>query len=116
MSLSFQTPAGSLQEISVRLAGSSATAIATGPLFVPWFAVGENNGGTPNLTVVLTDGTTTVYLIGEGAAWNAKAMTAKQGILFDDGYVVPAGWSIKVTSSDASGHMDITGVKFPASS
>lgn len=74
------------------------------------FEVNENNGGTPNLTVAVYDGTNTNYLGAGGATWNAKAVTAKQSIDFDKGYVLALNEKLRITSSDASGHFDIYGL------
>lgn len=86
----------------------------TGQVNVPWFRVSENNGSTPNLTVELYDvANTTSYYLGDatGATWVAKAVTAKQSVAFTDGYVVPLGWKLRITSSDAAGKFDVTGMK-----
>ena len=79
---------------------------------VPWLMVSENAGQTPNLTVDLynVDGTTAYVLGSGGAAWVAKAVTAKQSILFQD-LLVPKGWALRVTSNNASGYFDVVGLK-----
>lgn len=79
---------------------------------VAWMSVGENNGSTPNLTVEVYDGTTSFYLVSsDGTTWVAKAVTAKQGVRFNDGFVIPKGSKVRVTSSDGSGRFDVQGVR-----
>lgn len=104
---------GGTTGIAVNLTGSSATVIEGNANYkkrVVWFRCSENNGGTPNLTVEIYDGTNHFYM-GDagGSTWNAKAMTAKQSVKFDDGYTLGQGQYIRVTSSDASGHISVTG-------
>lgn len=112
-----QAQVASLVPIQAHITSASAVTIADGTntqLFVPWFQVNENNGGTPTLTVAITDGTTTLYLgntTGTMTTWKAKAVTANQSVLFDGGYSIPVGWKLQVTSSDASGHMDVIGLR-----
>jgi hypothetical protein len=109
----FSFEGGAGDPILIKITSSTVTDIvdATSQVArVVWLAVGENNGGTPNLTVEIYDATTSFYLTSGGSLWNAKAMTAKQGVLFDDGYVIPIGSKLRVTSSDASGRMDVTGI------
>ena len=107
-----------VEEIAVKVTSSSATTIVSGvaaPVdpaawLVAKLQVNENNGSTPNLTVDLYDGTTSYYLGAGGSTWVAKAVTAKQSIEFTD-IVVPSGWLLRVTSSDAAGKFDVVGVK-----
>lgn len=105
---------GAVDPIVQRITGSTATIIidatTTGPLFVSWFAVNENSGATPSLTVDIYDGTTAIYLGAGGSAWKAKALTAGQSVVFDAGYAIPLGSTLRVTSSDAAGKMDVVGV------
>lgn len=61
----------------------------------------EWGGNTPNLTIDLYDGTTTIYLR------NALAMTAKQTFVFNDEFVLAQNQVLRVTSSDASGEVDV---------
>jgi len=107
----FNLPIGSVQEIAKKITGSSATTIVGGTddaWYVPWLAVGENNGSTPNLTVDIYDGSTAYYQVAASTLWVAKVVTAKQGVIFYDLYV-PANWLLRVTSSDAAGRFDVTG-------
>lgn len=61
----------------------------------------EWGNGTPTVTIDLYDGTTTYYLR------NALAMTAKQTITFDTEFVLAQNQVLRVTSSDASGEVDV---------
>lgn len=61
----------------------------------------EINGGTPNLTLLKTDGTTTIYYR------NALAMTARQTFILEGPIILQSGWSLKATSSQASGLVDV---------
>lgn len=111
----YQLPlAGGDAAVYQKITGSSATAITdinatAGPVRVPRLQVNENNGGTPSLTVEVTDGTTHYYLGSGGFTWKARAVTALQSVEFTD-FKVPLGFSVKVTSSDASGHFDVIGL------
>lgn len=110
----FQNLVSGVEDISVKITGNTATDIVDGTdqaWFVPVFSVGENNGSTPNLTVALFDGTNSYALVSAGSLWVAKAVTAKQGLVFNEGYIVPLGWKLRVTSSDASGRFDVVGAK-----
>lgn len=60
----------------------------------------ENSGTTPNLTVEVYDGTTSFYLR------KAVVMTAGTAFIFNEPFEVFPGGVIRVTSSDASGHVD----------
>lgn len=110
---SFQVSIAGTEEIAAKITASTVTTVVDGTSngwIIPWMSVGENNGSTPNLTVELYDGTTSYYLQADGFTWVAKAVTAKQSLGFDD-LVVPLGWKIRVTSSDASGRFDVVGIK-----
>lgn len=112
----FQIIGTGAMELRGAIANNSATSIlsattTTGVLFVPWFQVNEHNGGTHNLTVDIHDGTNARFLGSDaGSTWNAKALTAKQAVLFTLGYVIPVGSSLRLTSSDASGYLHYHGV------
>lgn len=108
----FNLPLGSVEEIAAKITNGTATIVVDGTdqaWYVPWLAIGENAGGTPNLTVDLYDGTTAYYQVAAGALWTAKQVTAKQGVIFYDLFV-PKTWVLRVTSSDAAGKFDVTGV------
>ena len=114
----FQLSATGIQEINVRLTDTSATTIvdaaSTGGdsvLFIPWFEVNEVGGGTQNLTVDIYDGTKATILSDDaGTVWNAKAVTASTGYKFTQGYLVPVGSKLRVTSSDSGGDFHIYGI------
>ncbi len=107
--------AKSPQPILKKITANTATDIVDATLnskWVPWFEVNENAGATPNLTVSITDGTTTYYPAADGTqtAFNVKAVTAAQSLKFTAGYVIPKSFKLKVTSSDAAGKFDVLGV------
>lgn len=102
-----------VSEIAVKVTSNSVTDIidaAASAVLVPWLQVNENAGSTPNLTVEIYNSTTSYYLGASGSTWVAKAVTAKQSLLFTD-IVVPRGWKLRVTSSDAAGKFDVVGMK-----
>lgn len=110
-------PANAIQE---KLTSSTAKVIidttgatSGGSIQVARFEVNENAGSTPNLTVeVYNTLTSTSYYLGSGGVtWKAKAVTAYQSVAFNDGYVIPNGSQLRVTSSDAAGKFDVVGVK-----
>jgi hypothetical protein len=109
----FSFEGGAGDPILIKITANTVTDIidaTTEAVRIPWFAVGENNGGTPNLTVEIYDATLSYYLPSGGFIWKAKAMTAYQAVVFNEGYVIPVGSKLRVTSSDASGRMDVTGI------
>lgn len=115
----FAVNVGSVEEISTKITSSTVAVIVDGTTaaaggsqawYVPWLSVGENAGSTPNLTVEVYDGTTSFYQVTGGFTWVAKAVTAKQGITFYDLYV-PVNSKLRITSSDAAGKFDVTGLK-----
>lgn len=105
---------GSAEEINIKVTANTAKVIVDatveGPKRVSWFDVSENNGSTPTVTVEIWDGTTSFYLGSGSFTWVAKAVTAKQSVRFDQGYVIPLGSQLRVTSNDASGRLDVTGI------
>ena len=111
-----QVQLNSLVSIVEHVTGNTAVTIADATdslIFVPKFQVNENSGGTPALSVSMTDGTTTVYLAnasGTQVTWKAKAMTAGQSVDFVD-IIVPVGWVLNVLSGDASGKIDVIGAR-----
>lgn len=110
----FQFAATQALEINVPITASTATTIvdaANSAQLVVWFEVNENNGSTPNLTVDIYDGTNTRYLASDdGATFVARAVAAKSSQKFTQGYVVPKGSALRVTSSDASGRFHVHGM------
>lgn len=105
---------GAPTSLAQNITGSSAVKIAGDAnkrTPVSHFRVSENNGGTPSLTVeILKANGDHVYLGSGGFAWKAKAMTAAQSLLFDDGYILNPGDYIQITSSDSSGHLSVSGL------
>lgn len=114
----FTVSVGELEEINVPITGNSATTVADGTnntIYVLWFEVNENNGSTPNLTVDIYDGTNARYLgSDDGASFVARAVAAKSSQKFTQGYVIPKGSKLRVTSSDASGRFHVHGVYYRA--
>lgn len=111
----FQTSLGGVDEIiAEKISNATATDVVDGtdfPWYVQWFQVNENAGGTPSLTVEVYDGTTSYYLGSGGVTYKAKALTAGQSVDFDKGYLVPLGYKLRVTSSDAAGKLEVSGLK-----
>lgn len=98
----FNFPSTAAVPFNQIITGTGVTTISLGTTpgrSVAWMRVNEYAGGTPTLTVEIFDGTTSYFLGSGGFTWNAKPMTAKQSVLFDDGYVIPQGTSIRVTSN-----------------
>jgi hypothetical protein len=77
---------------------------------VVWFQVNEISGGTPNLTVAVYNAdTTTSYFLGTGGStWNAKAMTAKQSVTFNEGIMLEKNEFLRVTISASAA--DVVGL------
>lgn len=111
----FTFPGGAANLFKQKLTTTSVTAItfgtSPGQYNVAWFRCNEIAGGTPNLTVELYDvaNTTSYYLGSGGFTWKAKAMTALQSLLFDDGISIPNGWQLRFTAGTAN-QIDIVGV------
>ena len=114
----FQLSATGVREINVAVTSNSPTAIVDASaalddttLFVPWFQVCEINGGTQTLTVEIYDGTNSRYLCDDaGNVWSGNAVTADKGYTFSQGYILPVGSILRVTSGDASGYFHVHGV------
>lgn len=115
MSSVFQFPGGSANLIKQVISGTSPTVLmlgqGNGQFQVAWFRCNEYAGQTPNLTVELYDVANAVsyYLGSGGSTWKAKALTALQSVLFDDGYVIPTGWQLRITAS-AGNEVQVTGI------
>lgn len=102
----FQYPGSTAEAIQFKLTTTSPTVIAgnaNSVIQVAWFACSEIAAGTPNLTVELWDGTTSFYLR------NAKAMTAKETYIFDNGIWLRQGTFLRVTASVAN-QIDVVGI------
>lgn len=99
---SFITGSG-FQSEYVRLTNSSATdvLVADSATTVASMQFTERAGTTPNLTIAVYDGTNTYYFR------NAYPMTANQTVTFNEPFWVPNGWKVRVTSSHASGNVDV---------
>ena len=94
-----------------KITGNSATTIFTakGATNIRSLVVSENAGATPNLTVEIYDvaNTTSYYPGGTTATtWKAKAVSAGQAVTFNEQFMLPALWAIRITSSDAAGKFD----------
>ena len=85
-----------------RLTGNTATPIftATGATWIRSITATENNGGTPTLSIEKYDGTNTYFIR------RAVAMTAGGQVVYNEPFLLPAGWAIRLTSGDASGRID----------
>lgn len=103
---SFTQPFGPPTPIKFKLTTTAATAIAGHASYatrVAWFQCTEITGATPNLTIEIYDGTTSFYLR------NAKAMTAKEEVLKDQGFTLDPGSFLRVTAS-AANQVDVVGM------
>lgn len=98
----FVTGGGYLTEY-VKLTGNTATTVLDVPQSVTVASVicTETGGATPNLTIDVHDGTSSYHLR------NAAAMTAKQTVTYAEPFTIPNGWVLRVTSSNASGQVDV---------
>lgn len=118
MTSAFNFPGGAANFFKQNIHGTSATIITfgqsgtgQGQFNVVWLRCNEYAGGVANLTVEIYDvaNTTSYYLGSGGFTWKAKALTALQSVLFDDGIPVPNGHQLRVTASIADNVM-VTGV------
>jgi hypothetical protein len=112
----FQVQGFVVNPIKLILTGTSANVITTGSLktvTVPYFRVSEYGGGTPNVTVEIYNTVSTVsyYLGSGGSTWKAKAVTALQSLLFDDGYDLDLNDQLRITASSANTIL-VTGLYF----
>lgn len=101
----FHFPGGAANLLKQIITGTGITTISLGSdpgRAISWFRVNEYAGGTPTLTVEIYDGTNRFYLGSNSFTWNAKAMTALQSLLFDEGYPLPQGSSLRITSNVAN--------------
>lgn len=72
---------------------------------VPWLACTEIAGSTPTLSIdILKPDSTVVYLR------NAKAMTAKETVVFNEGILLLPGWKLRVTAGTAN-QIDVVGIQ-----
>lgn len=94
---------GALTEFG-RLTGSSVTTIftATGSTWIKSIVCAERSGATPTLTLEIYDvaNTTSYYLR------FAVTMTAGTAFIFNEPFLLPALWAIRLTSNNGSGLID----------
>lgn len=100
--MSFNINGGSIVTTRVKMTSNAATPLflARSRTTILSIIATENNGGTPNLTLDVFDGTNSYALR------HAVAMVAGTAAIFNEPFELPSGWSIRATSSDASGHVD----------
>lgn len=108
---------GSATPFISQVTANTATTIidgqTTGQANIVGFVVQENAGSTPNLTVDFYDvANTKSYPLADTShvVWVTKAVTARQSVEFGS-QVLPAGWKLRITSSDAAGKFDVIGVR-----
>jgi hypothetical protein len=104
MSMQFQVNGPT--PIAIKLTTTNPTVIAGDTeraVTVDWFQCTEIAGGTPNLSIELFDGTTSVYLR------KAKPMAALEEVLRTQGFTLNRGQFLRVTASVAN-QVDVTGV------
>src|SRR6185295_9508757 len=112
----FQVQGFAANPIKQIITGTGATVITLGTLktaAIPFFRVSEYAGGTPNLTVEIFNSNTSVsyYLGSNSFTWKAKALTALQSLVFDDGYDLDLGDQLRITCS-AGNSVLVTGMYF----
>ncbi|MFD1945067.1 hypothetical protein [Paradevosia shaoguanensis] len=102
--MSYNVLGGALQTAPVKLTDSNPTTVLAADragTTVLSVICTETAGSTPNLTIAKTDGTTTIYYR------NAKAMTAKETVVFETVIVLKNQWSLQITSSSPAGGVDV---------
>jgi hypothetical protein len=81
-----------------RLTGNTATTIftATGATWIRSITASDNAAGSPTVTIDKYDGT------------NARVikLTAAVPLIFNEPFLLPLGWLIRMTSSNAGGLID----------
>ncbi len=103
----FVVAGGIVTSIAVKLDSTDVTEIAGSDDFttrVAWFQCTEITGATPDLTVELYDGTTSVYLRYQ------QAMTANGSVKFED-IALNKGQKLRVTAG-AANQIDVVGLTF----
>ena len=102
--MTYNVSGGSILGADANLTDNTATTIL-GPVasntIVLSVVCTETGGATPNLSIFKTNGVRTIYYR------NAKAMTARETVVFETPIFLRVGWSLKVTSSNASGLVDV---------
>lgn len=109
MSGVFQLVGGAADPIAIKLTGTSPMPIAAATagnarVMVPWFRCTALDATTPTLELYVekTDGT-------KAYIRPAQAMTDKQSILFEEGYVLLPGWKLYAVAG-AANKIDVTGL------
>lgn len=107
MSGVFRIAGGAIDRIRTKLNSTSPVDVAGSadrPTPVMWFQCTEISGNTPNLTIAIYNATTTsTYYLR-----NAKAMTAKEEILFEAGIRLEKNEFLRITAS-AANQVDVVG-------
>lgn len=85
-----------------KLTGNTTTVIfsATNATWIRSITGTENNGSTPLLTIEKYDGSNSYYLR------KAVAMVAGTQVIYNEPFLLPLGWSIRLTSNNAAGLVD----------
>lgn len=102
--MTFTLPVGAIITEKVKLTDDSATTLVEADksrITILTIEATETQGGTPTLTLDVTDGTTTWF------KRSAAALTARQTVVYDTLFVLNNGETLRATSSDGSGDIDI---------
>jgi len=97
------TAAAGLTEIT-KLTTSSATAVYTadrGATRINSITACENSGATPSLTLEAYDGTSSYYIR------RVVALSVGTQVVYSTPFTLPHNWSIRATSNNASGLIDV---------
>lgn len=87
-----------------KLTGSSVTTIFTAPsaTYIRSITAAENSGGAVNLTIDIYDGTNAYH------RRRAVSVAAGTEVVYNEPFMLPQGWLIRMTSADAAGKFDWT--------
>ncbi len=112
----YSIPSPNSIPILERITGNTVTTIVDATdesQRVAWFQINHHvSASTPNLTVDIYDGTNAHYVSDDaGNVMNTFTVTAKKGYIFSQGYSIPKGSLLRVTSSDADGEFHVIGVQ-----
>lgn len=109
MSGVFSLVGGAADPIAIKLTTTNATKVAEATegnarVMVPWFRCTALDSSTPTLGIYVekADGT-------KAYVRPVSAMTDKQSILFEEGYVLLPGWKLYVIAG-AADKIDVTGL------
>lgn len=96
--MSFTLTGGSILTKAAKLTTTDATALYTADKRTTILSIicAEIAGSTPNLTIELYDGLSSYYLR------NAKAMVAKEAVIFNEPFVLNVGWALRITAGAAN--------------